>query len=171
MTLPPLTLVLGGARSGKSRHAEALLMVLPPPWAYLATFMPGGADPEMAARVAEHRARRGTGWQTHEAGTDLPEALRRTDALPALADCLTLWLGGLLMTGRDVSLATEALAASLAARRAPAVLVASEVGLGLVPETPLGRAFRDHAGRLNQRVAALADQVLLLVAGLPVRVK
>jgi adenosyl cobinamide kinase/adenosyl cobinamide phosphate guanylyltransferase len=162
-----LTLVLGGARSGKSRHAETLVTALPPPWVYVATAQP--FDAEMAARIAEHRARRAAGWQTIEAPLDLEGAL--AGDRPVLVDCLTLWLSNLMLGGHDIARATAALEAALAARAAPTVLVANEVGLGIVPDNALARAFRDAAGRLNQTLAARADTVLFLVAGLPMRVK
>ena len=165
-----LTLVLGGARSGKSRHAEALTLRHPPPWRYIATAR--ALDAEMATRIAEHRARRSEGWITAEAPLDLPAALAEApDGQPVLIDCLTLWLSNLLLAGADPEPEASRLAAALAARRGPWVAVANEVGLGIVPETPLARRFRDAAGRLNQAVAAAADEVLLLVAGLPLRLK
>ena len=164
-----LTLVLGGARSGKSRHAEALLTALPPPWLYLAT---GQAhDAEMRERIERHRLGRDPGWRTVEVPLALDDALDAAEALPVLVDCLTLWLSNLLLGNHDVAAATDALLAALARRRAPTVLVGSEVGLGLVPDTPLGRRFRDEAGLLHQAVAARADRVRLVVAGLPVSVK
>ena len=95
-----VTLILGGARSGKSRHAEALLAAETPPWTYIATAQP--LDPEMAARIAEHRARRGDDWRTVEAPLELPEALAADPAMPALVDCLTLWLSNLLLAGREI---------------------------------------------------------------------
>jgi adenosylcobinamide kinase/adenosylcobinamide-phosphate guanylyltransferase len=162
-----LTLVLGGARSGKSAHAEALVTTLPPPWRYIATAQ--AFDVEMQARIAKHRARRAAGWQTVEAPLDLCSAL--PTGRPVLVDCLTLWLTNLMLGGHDVQAATAALAAALDARAAPTVLVANEVGLGIVPDNALARAFRDAAGRLNQALAARADTVLFLVAGLPMRVK
>jgi adenosyl cobinamide kinase/adenosyl cobinamide phosphate guanylyltransferase len=166
--LPPrLTLVLGGARSGKSRHAERLLQGAPPPWLYLATAQP--LDEEMRARIATHQARRGPGWETAEAPIDLAPALAR--AQPVLLDCLTLWLTNLLLGGHDIAAATDALDAALVARGAPAVLVANEVGLGIVPDNALARQFRDAAGQLHQRIAARADRVVLMVAGLPLLVK
>ena len=161
--------MLGGARSGKSRHAEALLTALPPPWLYLAT---GAAwDDEMRERIARHRAARAPGWRTDEVPLALAEALDAAGPLPALVDCLTLWLTNLMLGGHDVAAASDALLAALGRRRSPTVLVASEVGLGLVPETVLGRRFRDQAGLLHQAVAARADRVRLVVAGLPVHVK
>jgi adenosylcobinamide kinase/adenosylcobinamide-phosphate guanylyltransferase len=165
-----LTLVLGGARSGKSAHAETLAAAGPPPWLYLATAEPG--DAEMAARIARHRARRGEGWETREVPLDLAGAL--AEALPGaalLVDCLTLWLSNVLLAGRDPDAETERLVRVLGAPRGRWVAVSNEVGLGIVPESPLARRFRDAAGLLNQRVAAAADRVLLVVAGLPVRVK
>ncbi len=163
----PLTLVLGGARSGKSRHAEALVTALPGPWRYVATAQ--AFDAEMRARIAEHRAARPAGWTTIEAPLDLAGALA-TDR-PVLVDCLTLWLTNLLLGERDIAAATVALDAALDAREAATVLVSNEVGLGIVPDNALARAFRDAAGRLHQHLAARADSVVFLVAGLPMRVK
>ena len=169
--LPNLTLVLGGARSGKSRHAEALVMRLPPPWTYVAT---GQAfDDEMRARIAEHRARRAAGWETVEAPLDLPGALAGPGSVmgPVLVDCLTLWVSNLLLADRDIEAAMRALDRALDARAGPAVLVSNEVGLGIVPENALARRFRDAAGVLHQRLAARAEAVDLLVAGIAVQVK
>ena len=162
-----LTLVLGGARSGKSAHAEALVTALPPPWVYVATAQ--AFDAEMAARVAAHRARRAEGWRTIESPLDLPAAL--AGDRPVLVDCLTLWLTNLMLSDRDIAAATAALDAALDARAAPTVMVANEVGLGIVPENALARSFRDAAGRLHQHLAARAESVLFMVAGLPMRVK
>jgi adenosylcobinamide kinase/adenosylcobinamide-phosphate guanylyltransferase len=164
-----VTLVLGGARSGKSRHAEALVTALPGPWLYVATAQ--ALDEEMRARVAEHQARRGVGWLTVEAPVDLVGALAAAGRRPALVDCLTLWLTNLMLGGHDLAAATQALEAALAARPAPTMLVANEVGLGIVPDNALARAFRDAAGRLNQQVAARADTVVFMVAGLAMKVK
>jgi adenosylcobinamide kinase/adenosylcobinamide-phosphate guanylyltransferase len=164
--LPPITLVLGGARSGKSRHAERLVEQAAAAGTYCATAEAG--DPEMAARIAAHRARRGPFWQTIEAPLDLAPALAAArPERPLLVDCLTLWLSNLFGAGRSVEAETAALAAALRAAAGPVVLVANEVGLGLVPQTPLGRAFRDAAGRLNQEIAAQAQRVVLVAAGLP----
>ncbi len=165
-----LTLVLGGARSGKSRHAEAVVTTFPPPWFYIATGEP--RDNEMAARIAEHRARRASEWQTIEAPRDLAAALA---AIPpggaVLVDCLTLWLANVMLDGADVNVDIGGLERTLVQRKGPVVLVANEVGLGIVPENALARRFRDTAGRLNQRLALVADRVVLLVAGIPVKVK
>jgi adenosyl cobinamide kinase/adenosyl cobinamide phosphate guanylyltransferase len=166
---PLLTLILGGARSGKSRHAEALVTALPPPWAYVATAQ--AFDPEMTARIAAHRAARRVGWRTVEAPLDVAGALTAAGAVPALVDCLTLWLSNLMLGAHDVATATQALHAALDAREAPTVLVGNEVGLGIVPDNALARAFRDEAGRLHQALAARADRVLFMVAGLALVVK
>lgn len=167
---PGLTFVLGGARSGKSRHAEALVADTPAPWFYLAT---GQAfDAEMRARIADHRARRAAGWQTEEVPLALAEALGAVPAgRPVLIDCLTLWLSNLLLADRDLEAETARLAGVLSRPRGPWVAVANEVGFGIVPENPLARRFRDAAGLLNQQVAAVANTVTLVVAGLPVKVK
>lgn len=164
-----LTLVLGGARSGKSRHAESIITALPGPWVYIATAQ--AFDDEMRDRIAAHRARRASGWNTMEAPVDLAGALATASGHPALVDCLTLWLTNVLLGGHDVAAAMTALGTALDARDAPTVLVANEVGLGIVPDNALARDFRDQAGLLNQRMAARADAVLFLVAGLPMRVK
>jgi adenosyl cobinamide kinase/adenosyl cobinamide phosphate guanylyltransferase len=163
-----LTLILGGARSGKSRHGEALIAAAPAPWTYIATAQ--AWDAEMTARIASHRARRDDRWRTVESPLALPEALAAVGDAPVLVDCLTLWLTNLMLAERDLDAATEALLGALA-RPAPTVLVANEVGLGIVPEHRLGRDFRDAAGLLHQRLAAKADRVLFMVAGLPMVVK
>ncbi len=166
--LPRLLLVLGGARSGKSRYAEQAIEAAAGGGLYLATA--GIGDAEMAARIAEHRARRGPVWSTIEEPLEIAERIEaeaRPDR-PILVDCLTLWLSNLMEAGRDVDAETERLLAALAGPRGP---VANEVGLGIVPESALGRAFRDHAGRLNQRVAAAAERVVFLAAGLPMLLK
>ncbi len=169
--LPAVTLVLGGARSGKSRHAERLVEAAAAAGTYCATAEAG--DAEMAARIAAHRARRGPFWRTIEAPLGVPETIAGETGAerPLLVDCLTLWLANLLLAGRAAETETGRLLAALRAAAGPIVLVANEVGLGLVPETPLGRCFRDEAGRLNQAVAALADRVVFVAAGLPLVLK
>jgi adenosylcobinamide kinase/adenosylcobinamide-phosphate guanylyltransferase len=169
--LPAVTLVLGGARSGKSRYAETLVADAVAAGTYIATAEAG--DAEMAARIAAHRAQRGAFWRTVEEPLDLAGAIRRhaEPARPILVDCLTLWLSNLMGAGRVVAHESETLRAGLREAVGPVVLVANEVGLGLVPETPLGREFRDAAGRLNQDVAALADRVVFVAAGLPLVLK
>lgn len=170
---PNLMLILGGARSGKSRYAEGLIAALPPvwnpPWIYVATAEPG--DEEMRARIAAHRARRGPSWQTVEAPQELAEAVILAQPAPVLVDCLTLWLSNLMLIDADIEAETVRLERALEAATAPIVLVSNEVGSGIVPEHPLGRRFRDLQGALNQRIAARAERVVLMVAGLPLAVK
>lgn len=173
VSVAKLSLVLGGARSGKSRYAESVIAALPPPWQapwnYLATAEPG--DAEMAERIAMHRARRGASWRTIEAPRDLAGPLQAAGAAPVLVDCLTLWLSNLMLAGADIDAEVNRLDHALAGAAAPVVLVANEVGSGIVPEHPLGRRFRDLQGVLNQRIAARADRVVLMVAGLPLALK
>jgi adenosylcobinamide kinase / adenosylcobinamide-phosphate guanylyltransferase len=169
--LPPLTLVLGGARSGKSRHAETLVEAAAPAALYLATAQ--ALDAEMAERIRCHRARRGPRWATREEPLDLAAALLEAarPERPVLVDCLTLWLSNLLLAGRDADAASATLLAALPRLAGSVVFVANEVGLGIVPDNALARAFRDHAGRLNQAVAARAQRVVFLAAGLPLTLK
>ncbi len=176
MSLPNLTLILGGARSGKSRHAEDLTMQAARRFdrgkpVYLATFRPWGEDPEMDERLRLHRERRGDAWDLDEVPVALDAALRRHHARPVLVDCLTLWVTNLLLDEDDIQTRIGLLVRALRDRSAPAVLVANEVGLGVVPDSPLGRRFRDEAGTLNQRVAACCDRVVFLAAGLPLTLK
>ena len=164
-------LVLGGARSGKSRYAQARIEAHPGRLAFIATAQ--AFDAEMEERIARHRADRGSRWRTLEAPLDLPDAIglaaREADAV--LVDCLTLWLSNRMLAGADLAADRAALAASLAAAAGPVVLVANEVGLSIVPDNALARRFRDEAGWLNQTVAALAGEVHLMVAGLSIRMK
>jgi adenosylcobinamide kinase/adenosylcobinamide-phosphate guanylyltransferase len=163
-----LTLVLGGARSGKSRYAESLITT-PPPWIYVATAQAG--DAEMAERIAQHRARRGPDWRTVETPRNLANTLVECKAQPVLVDCLTLWLSNLLLADGAIDAETTRVEQALRLATAPKVMVANEVGYGIVPDHPLGRRFRDAQGVLNQRIAALADRVVLVVAGIPVAIK
>lgn len=174
--LPRVTLVLGGARSGKSRYAESLVEAAIDRGAYaratyLATAESG--DAEMAARIEEHRRRRGRRWRTVEEPLELAGtlALQADPVRPVLVDCLTLWLSNLMHAGSDPVAETAALAATLQDLAGPVVLVSNEVGLGIVPDNALAREFRDHAGRLNQAVAEMADRVLFVAAGLPMTLK
>lgn len=164
-----IILITGGARSGKSALAETRTLAFGHPAVYIATAEAG--DAEMADRIEAHRARRGPDWQTHAEPLDLVAALDTTDGRPRLVDCLTLWLSNLMHAGRDWQAESAALIAALPRQRAPVVLVTNEVGLGIVPDNALARAFRDAAGFLNQQVAAAADEVTLAVAGLAVKVK
>ena len=171
--LPFLTLVLGGARSGKSAYAESLFAGKSA--VYIATAE--AIDDEMHERIARHRARRGDGWTTVEAPLDLGNAVRANAHTPdasgtgVLVDCLTVWLGNLMHAGCDIDREVRSLLESLAGLEGPIVFVANEVGLGVVPDNPMARAFRDHAGRLNQALAARADRVVLVTAGIPLVLK
>ncbi len=165
-----LVLVLGGARSGKSRHAESLVQACPGPWAYIATAE--ALDEEMEARIALHRTSRGEGWQTFDAPLKLAETVHALPPhQPALVDCLTLWLTNHLLAEHDLEAGAAALEQALTARPGLTVCVANEVGLGIVPDNALSRRFRDAAGRLNQRLAARAGHVAFVVAGIPMVVK
>ncbi|GAB3438709.1 bifunctional adenosylcobinamide kinase/adenosylcobinamide-phosphate guanylyltransferase [Insolitispirillum peregrinum] len=170
--------MIGGARSGKSRHAEALVRSAGRERVYLATAQVW--DEEMAERVRLHRADRPQGWQTIEEPYAIAPLLARGfDGKPVLLDCLTLWLTNVLLASDDPSLsgmpspeqACETLLATLASCPGPLVLVSNEVGLGIVPDNALSRRFRDLAGRLHQNVAALADRVDLVTAGIPLSLK
>lgn len=163
-------LITGGARSGKSLLAETRALSLPGRPVYIATATAG--DDEMAARIAAHRARRDARWADVAAPLDLTGALAATDGQGArLVDCLTLWLSNLMFAGRDWRAEGGTLAKALATQQSPVILVTNEVGLGIVPDNALARAFRDAAGTLNQMIAAAADEVIFVVAGLPMKVK
>lgn len=166
-----LTLVLGGARSGKSRMAESLITALPGPWTYIATAQ--AFDAEMRDRIRSHRADRAPGWVTVEEPLELPAVLKTAgrQGRPVLVDCLTLWLTNILLDGRDVPAQGARLLDLLPRLTVPAVLVGNEVGLGIVPDNRLSRLFRDHAGRLHQDIARIADHVLFMAAGLPLTLK
>ena len=170
-SLPPVTLVLGGARSGKSSFAERMTVAHPRGCVYLATAEVG--DEEMAERVRRHRARREANWRMVETPLDIAGALvaETEQGAAVLVDCLTLWLSNLMAAGRDPDQETEALVRALGQVGGPVVFVSNEVGLGIVPDNALARAFRDHAGRLNQRIAAIANTVFFVAAGLPLRLK
>ena len=164
-----LTLVLGGARSGKSayaqKQAERAAAGTGRPPLMLATAE--AFDDEMRDRINRHREERGDGWRTREVPLDLAAAIR--DLRPedvVVVDCLTLWLSNQMLGDRDVAAAIDDLASALAACPAAAWVVSNEVGWSLVPETALGRRFREAAGRLNQRIAAVADSTCLIVAGM-----
>ncbi len=170
---PTLTLILGGARSGKSTFAEQLAQERFRQPLYLATAV--CTDPEMATRIAAHRARRGPHWRCVEEPLDLVGALQAlpTDCDGVLVECLTTWLANVLVKEGEAAVATrrQALLAALASSPRPLILVSNEVGLGIVPEYPLGRQFRDLSGWLNQELARQAREVAFLVAGLPMWLK
>lgn len=170
MPLLKLTLVLGGASSGKSAFAEDLVVRSGRPRIYIATAQ--AWDSEMAGKIARHRGMRGEGWTTVEAPHDAASAI---GGIPpnsaALLDCATLWLSNRMLAEADMAAEEEALLAALRAAPGPVVVVSNEVGLGIVPDTPLGRRFRDAQGRLNCRIAAEADLVVLVAAGLPLVLK
>ncbi|MBE9638646.1 bifunctional adenosylcobinamide kinase/adenosylcobinamide-phosphate guanylyltransferase [Salipiger pacificus] len=165
-------LITGGARSGKSKIAERRALAPCGRAIYIATAEIYEADDEMAARIAEHRARRGDAWRDLHAPRDLCGALRASDGtLPRLVDCLTLWLTNLLLAEADWRAEVQALVQEIARQRAPVIFVTNEVGAGIVPENRLARSFRDAAGWTNQAVAESCDEVWLAVAGYPVKVK
>jgi adenosylcobinamide kinase/adenosylcobinamide-phosphate guanylyltransferase len=171
MTALSTTLVLGGARSGKSAFAEKLIGDCGLTGIYLATATAG--DDEMKARIAHHRKQRGEGWVTVEEPLALVDVLTREaiHGRAVLVDCLTLWLSNLMLAERDADVEARRLTRLLGVLKYPVVLVSNEVGLGLVPETPLGRNFRDAQGRLNQVVAAAVPNVVFIAAGLPLWLK
>ncbi len=177
-----LALVIGGARSGKSAFAERLVRHAAGSLApvYLATAGDPAGDAEMAARIAAHRAARGPGWITREAGADVAPALAAVaPGQPVLLDCATLWLGAVLLAGPDGGMAEAGALAAAEARlfaalegcAGPVTVVSNEVGQGIVPENALARRFRDAQGRLNQNLAARAGLVVTVIAGLPLVLK
>ena len=163
-------LVTGGARSGKSSFAEKRTKQLGSSLMYIATSEI--IDLEMENRVAEHQARRGSEWQTLHAPLKLTEALSEIDGKgPCLVDCLTIWLNNLIFHNEDTIVATKELIKVLEQRSDPVVLVTNEVGSGIVPENALARRFRDEAGRMNQIISEVADEVYLSVSGIPLQIK
>ena len=164
-------LVLGGARSGKSRYARALAEANAPERLYVATASAG--DAEMAARIAGHRAERGTGWRTLEEPLEVAAALRAEarEGQTIVVDCVTLWLSNVLLANLDPAEKIADLIETIATLGGPAVFVSNEVGAGVVPATQLGRAFRDWQGRVNQELARNCDAVAWVAAGLPILIK
>ena len=164
-------LVLGGARSGKSRFAQARAEAEEGALVYIAT---GQAfDTEMAERIERHRADRGPRWRTVEAPLALAGAIA-AEARPGqvvLVDCLTLWASHLMLGEQDIEAETKRLAEAIRAARGPLIVVSNEVGLGIVPENALARRFRDVAGRINQAVAEIVAEAVFVAAGLPLRLK
>ncbi|HXT08115.1 MAG TPA: bifunctional adenosylcobinamide kinase/adenosylcobinamide-phosphate guanylyltransferase [Roseiarcus sp.] len=160
-------LVLGGARSGKSRYALGLAEATAPERVMIATAE--ALDVEMAARIAHHQSERGAGWTTRESALELAEALQQ-EAQPgrvAVVDCVTLWLTNILIAGRDMEAAIAELAALVPTLAGPVIFVSNEVGHGITPPSKLGREFQDGQGRANQALAAACDAVVAVTAGLP----
>ena len=169
-SLPALTLVIGGARSGKSAFAETLITATSRPRRYIATAQ--GWDDEMRARIAQHRNQRGDGWITVDAPLDLVGALADAKAAEVvLVDCATLWLSNHLLAEADLDAEAAKLLAAIAVCAAPIVVVSNEVGWSIVPDNALARVFRDAQGRLNQQMAAQAGLVVAVMAGLPMVLK
>jgi adenosylcobinamide kinase/adenosylcobinamide-phosphate guanylyltransferase len=168
--LSGITLIFGGARSGKSAYAEGLVEASGG-GVYLATAT--ASDDEMNERISAHKARRGSAWTTREEPLELARALDDLNdkGAPVLVDCLTLWMSNLMANDRDIEIEIEKLIRALRSLSVPVVLVSLEVGLGIVPENKLARQYRDHVGRMNQAVAAIADSALLITAGLPLKLK
>lgn len=165
-----ILLITGGARSGKSSYGEGRVSALPGRPCYIATAEV--RDDEMAERIAAHRARRGREWREREAPLDLLAALEETDGTgPRLVDCVTLWLTNLVLADRDWRAELAALTAALPGQKSPVIFVTNEVGMGIVPDNALARAFRDAAGHVNQALATAADEVQFVVSGLPLKVK
>ena len=171
MTIHRRVLVLGGARSGKSRTAQGLAEAASARRIYIATAQ--AFDEEMRERIARHQAERDASWQTHNAPLELPEAIRAHTGpgRVVLVDCLTLWLSNLLLAERDPVPETDRLVLAIAEAAGPLILVSNEVGHGIVPATPLGRVFRDEQGRLNQRMAEACDTAIFVAAGCPIVLK
>lgn len=173
MTPPPSKnlFVLGGARSGKSRYAQARAEAFTGACIFIATAQ--AFDVEMSDRIAQHRADRGTRWSTVEAPVDVAGAIAAHDAHDTvlLIDCLTLWASNLMFEERDIRSETERLVAVIRTVRSPLIFVANEVGLGIVPDNVLARRFRDIAGSINQAVAAASDEAVMMFAGLPMWLK
>ncbi|NVK34596.1 MAG: bifunctional adenosylcobinamide kinase/adenosylcobinamide-phosphate guanylyltransferase [Rhodobacteraceae bacterium] len=165
------TLVLGGARSGKSRFAETLARGTGLSLVYIATSPV--LDEETRQRIDEHRLMRGDGWRTVEEELEIASAVSRETAANRvlLVDCLTLWLNNLIYHDKDVVAEIDALCVVLSALKGPCVMVSNEIGMGLVPETSLGRRFRDAQGRLNQQIAETSKNVIFVAAGLPLHLK
>ncbi len=166
--------ITGGARSGKSRLAEKLAENEGSPLCYIATGQPG--DAEMAGRIAAHRVRRGEKWNTLEEPLQLAETVREADGRyrAVLVDCITMWLTNLLLTHEDAGKAlaeVRKLSGLLAGLTTPLILVSNEVGMGIVPDNPLARTFRDLAGMANEILAASADEVYVTISGIPLKLK
>jgi len=170
-SFPRIVLITGGARAGKSRYAERLMAARPARHAVVATGTAG--DAEMAERIARHKAERDKSWEVIEQPISVRAALRsaaRPDRI-VLLDCLTLWISNLMAERREIEIEVSGLVGTLQNAAGPVIVVSNEVGLGIVPDNALARAFRDNLGRANQAVAAAADCVLFMAAGLPIVLK
>lgn len=171
MSVHRRVLVLGGARSGKSRIAQEWAEAATAARVFIATAQ--AFDEEMRERIAHHRSDRSSSWQTKEAPLDLANAIRASSGpgQVVLVDCLTLWLSNVMLDGRNVNVEIDALVDAVKLAEGPVLLVSNEVGHGIVPATALGRSFRDEQGRLNQRIAQTCDAVVLVTAGCPILLK
>ena len=171
MSKPLITLVLGGARSGKSRFAESLALDSGLSLLYLATAE--AFDTEMEQRISRHRQDRGPAWTTVEEPIDLTKTLEAhaTEETLILVDCLTLWLSNLMGREAEIDAAFDEFMDAVGGLKGPVIFVSNEVGQGIVPDNEMARQFRDHAGRLHQRLAETADRVYLVTAGLPQKLK
>ncbi|MGK8508603.1 bifunctional adenosylcobinamide kinase/adenosylcobinamide-phosphate guanylyltransferase [Nocardia asiatica] len=175
---PRSTLVLGGARSGKSAFAEDLAVRAGGPVRYLATAVPHPDDHDFAERIAQHRARRPAGWSTVESADPATILTEPAPSTCTLIDDIGTWLTARI-DARDawdaprgtVSPDTDALIAAVAAYTGDLVIVSPEVGMGVIPATRSGRLFRDEIGILNQRLAQVCDEAFFVIAGLPLRLK
>jgi adenosylcobinamide kinase / adenosylcobinamide-phosphate guanylyltransferase len=170
-SFPRIMLITGGARAGKSRYAERLMSARPARHVVVATGTAG--DAEMAERIARHKAERDRSWEVIEQPISVRAALRsaaRPDRI-VLLDCLTLWISNLMGERREIEIEVSGLVGTLQNAAGPVIVVSNEVGLGIVPDNALARAFRDNLGRANQAVAAAADCVLFMAAGIPLVLK
>jgi adenosylcobinamide kinase/adenosylcobinamide-phosphate guanylyltransferase len=168
---PKVMLITGGARAGKSRYAERLMKARPARHAVIATGTAG--DDEMAERIARHRAERDPSWDVIEQPISIRSAIRnaaRPDRI-VLVDCLTLWISNLMAERREIEIEVQGLVGTLQNAAGPVIVVSNEVGLGIVPDNPLARAFRDNLGRANQVVAAAAECAVFMAAGIPIVLK
>lgn len=168
---PKNTLILGGTRSGKSSFAQRLAEENGGEWIYIATAE--AFDAEMADRINRHRKDRAPNWQTVEENRNIANVIRDKSSRGTilLIDCLTLWLSNLMMAKADIETEVDNLLSALDRAQGSVILVSNEVGSGIVPESPLGREFRDESGRMNQRIAATVQEVALITAGLPLWLK
>ncbi len=167
----PSILIIGGARSGKSSHALALGESLGGHLVFIATAQ--RFDDEMIARIDRHQAERGDDWSTIETQVEIGSVIQSHNdaAATVVVDCLTLWLNNLMLCDHDLDVAFAALFGYVRDFRGNLIFVSNELGMGLTPNTPLGRRFRDAHGRMNRLAAEVCDQVLLMVAGIPLTIK